>query len=175
MVDERIFLAHVSQYQSYSRPHAWSPYELKQRPDTGPSTAAMQVGTRTDLCCTNSYCRASSDGENNGGVESGGGAWRVQSAVIFLSHPIHHIHESLFSTQREMAIKAKMPNYAWLSAIKDSTAAKFRGHLQRRGPFSAIAELSAVICCSIAQFREGRKEKKKRNLKKINKYRRKEH
>lgn len=64
-----------------------------------------------------------------------------------------------FFTQREMAIKAKMPNYAWLSTIKDRAAAKFRDHLQLRGPFSAIAELSAVIRLSFGAFRKGRGKK----------------
>lgn len=109
-----------------------------------------------------SCCRASSDSRNRDGVESGGGAWRVQSAVIFLSHPIHHIHKSPCSIQREIAIKAKMPNYAWLSTIKDSAGAIFRDQPQLRGPFSAIAELSAVILGSFGEFRE-RKEGKKKN------------
>lgn len=53
-----------------------------------------------------------------GGVGSGGGCSEGSKALSFLSHLIHHI-ESPFSTQREMAIKAKMRNYAWLSTIKD--------------------------------------------------------
>lgn len=87
-------------------------------------------------------------------------ARRAQSAVIFFSHPIHHIHESPFSAQREPAIKAKMPNYAWLSTIKDGAAAKFRDRRQLRGPFSAIAELSAVIRCSSGEFRRKGEKKK---------------
>lgn len=48
-----------------------------------------------------------------------------------------------------MVIKAKMPNYAWLSTITDSTAAKFRGHLQLKGPFTVIAALTAVRATAI--------------------------
>lgn len=41
-------------------------------------------------------------------------------------------------TQREMIIKGKMANDAWLSTITDSADAKFRGHLQLKGPFTAM-------------------------------------
>lgn len=95
--------------------------------------------------------------------KKGGG---VQSAVILLSRPIHHIQDSTFSTQREMVIKAKMPNYAWLSTIKDSAAAKFRGHLQLRGPFTTMAVLAAVICSSLDK-RAGERAKERHKKKKV--------
>lgn len=46
-----------------------------------------------------------------------------------------------------MVIKAKMPNDAWLGTITDSTAAKFRGRLQLKGPFTATAVRTAVLRC----------------------------
>jgi len=49
-------------------------------------------------------------------------------AVIFWSCAIHHSHPGLPRAQRELVIKAKMPDYAWLSTITGLLPAKFRGH-----------------------------------------------
>lgn len=127
---------------------------LNQRPNTGTNSAAMQAGSVTDVCCPGSCSRASKWRRKQRWCwKRSGTLGGLKALSYFLVTPFIISTNLPFSAQREPAIKAKMPNYAWLSTIKDGAAAKFRDRRQLRGPFSAIAELSAVIRCSSGEFR----------------------